>query len=1133
MTRNNLIAFCYLYIGGILLAMTYPVDASWDRALLIGAIGSFLPITAFALAVMFRGATLDGGLRATLWVLLALPALVLGYSRYHSADRVHDASLGVIDFASMSESRLSHPPAGTSRLRVRLLEAPAGELVFRLTGEADVRIPVRDEGGRPRLDEQGRWLFEVVRTPMTSEVIRFEASDGAGLERMIDQPFTRLDSVEVLSGGASGQVEVFQIANHVRSFVRGRGGQSPVTVLGRVSQDPRVFGFRTVLFITPSFIQYPAGGPFYAIDGGDIQVTIQPDMKGYAAFARTEATGVDVVFEGELTFARGPSNPGGFDAARFLQNNNVYGTMFLYAPRFGPPPMERIEAGEAGFRGASPLVRFSLGLRDDVLRVIKQTMPFPQSAFLGGVTLGLRYGLQGVTWEGGSSDDPSADVVMQSTIADDFRASGVNHVLAVSGLHVTILTVMFLAIFTSLRLPKQVYVPMVILALVVFAIITGARPSTLRAVIMNSLFLLTWAYLNQGLRSSILLGVPVAAFLILVHNPLVVVDPSLTLSFGAILSLALLTGPLHDLCLRLKGSVFVAAVLTLVGLSAAGVANWFLATSIWFLVPFAVSAGMLFWGATLLRKRGNDPFARVGFASIPNSISTFLAAQLAIQIGMMIPLSAIYFSRWPFAGAYANLIAIPLIGIVVQLAALGGLMGLIPVVGSWVALTMNAANWLGASLFIWVAHFFASTFPYPYVRRPTVRELLVYYGIISAWIWFPVWHGRVKGWCEARGWTQRWAPWAVAGIPAVVVAGLLLGTQEPRVARDVAVVEVLSVGYGSAVHVRSPGGRDVLLDSGFRELGRSRRNEAERSVLPYFSHVGVRSLDAVVLTSPALERTGGVSYLLDHIRADTLWMPDGLVDLIQTHGGNRGFRQEFDRDALVSRLVADAAHPGMRTLTTVLQERGDRKVNQMARSVVAPKALTAGAAILEEDHGIRGGFRIVPVGIGAVTADDEGNIRQGSALRIEFGKGSILYAADLTTEEAGRLPRSLLSADVLVLPRQALLDPPGDPVVNAGALEEEVGKWIDWVNPSVVILEYGFPRSVVGVRSRSAVDRFRIIERYFHHEQPEIRFLVTDQSGSVRVTLDGMGLAVQTQQERNRAGGGDADDTVSSMAIGL
>ena len=87
------------------------------------------------------------------------------------------------------------------------------------------------------------------------------------------------------------------------------------------------------------------------------------------------------------------------------------------------------------------------------------------------------------------------------------------------------------------------YVPLIILALVVFAIITGARPSSLRAVIMNSLFLLTWAYLDQSLRSSALLGVPVAAFLILLQNPLVIVDPSFTLSFGAILSLALLTGP--------------------------------------------------------------------------------------------------------------------------------------------------------------------------------------------------------------------------------------------------------------------------------------------------------------------------------------------------------------------------------------------------------------------------------------------------------------------------------------------------------------------------------------------------------------------------------------------------------------
>ena len=66
----------------------------------------------------------------------------------------------------------------------------------------------------------------------------------------------------------------------------------------------------------------------------------------------------------------------------------------------------------------------------------------------------------------------------------------------------------------------------------------------------------------------------------------------------------------------------------------------------------------------------------------------FLSAQLAIQFGMMLPLSAWFFGQFPIAGVFVNLLAIPAIGILVQLGMLTGLVGLIPVVGNVLAMPL-------------------------------------------------------------------------------------------------------------------------------------------------------------------------------------------------------------------------------------------------------------------------------------------------------------------------------------------------------------------------------------------------------------------------------------------------------------
>lgn len=1156
-SQNKIIFFCYAYLVGIALAMSAPVDPAALPLLRLLTLVAML-VSAYVLAVGLRVSRdrqpdrLAVWSRRSWWCLL-VASLALGYTRYTSANNVPDTKLGEVVLGA-TDSR--YEPKGdlpdTCRLRFQKIGPLAGDVQLRLRGELDARVPVRDENGRATVDEKGRWRFSLAPLALTSEVITVREADEVGADYVIPQPFTRLTGVDVLSGPTQGVVALYRISNHIGSFVRPGRQQSPVTILGRISADPLVYDFKTVLPITPEYVQYPAGGPFFRVEGGDIQVTVKPETDHYSAFAHTDAYGKDVELAGELTVARAQANPGGFNARRFMQNYNVFGLMNLFQPRGGEAPIHLIPRADGKPAHGNRLVEFSLHLRDDVLRVIKQTVVYPHSAFIGGVTLGLRYGLQGVecmysdryrhVWQKeGEPHEPGCE----ETIADEFKEAGVNHVLAVSGLHVTIITVMLVGIFSMVRIPRQAYVPLIILALVVFSIITGARPSTLRAVIMNSLFLMTWAYLDQSLRSSVLLGVPVAAFLILLHNPLVLVDPSFTLSFGAILSLGLLTTPSLDLLQRLKGNQFVLFVAVAVGGTLLGIRHWPLIVTPQFLIPVGALLAVLFVVAGRLQQRGWGISERINYGIIPEGPGAFFGAQFAIQLGMMIPLSVFYFCRWPFAGAYSNLIAIPLIGVNVQLGAIGGLLGLIPGVGTYLALLLGAANWVFSCVFLWIAHASSEAWPYPFIRRPGLVFVATYY-LLCAWF---IWRRPIGQWindtCQRVAGAKAWLPRAVKFVLFLAIFIPLvsdLKSDPPDGLR----LQFLSVGYGSAVLVESPGGKRILVDAGFVEHERGRRNEAIRTVIPYLAYRSIRHLDGFIVSSARPERAAGASHVMEHVWVDHVFVPPTLAGLTPGESFAQ-FSARFSDAADVEpsiltmsyeELIGNAARPRRNALAPALALRGPTWINRWAGWDTQVQAVQAGQALFEE-QGPNGTFRIEvlnPVaGTPGATSFDDGSL----VLRVVYGDFALLLTGDLQHQAVGELATryapDALRAQVMTLPHRGTAPAPATREFRdslQGALRQHLGGLLERVHPDRVLAEYGSARPVLGMLARDAQQAHEVTHRFVEDRLGAAAWLSTDRDLAITITSDGRTYQVVTQAELNRAEGGE-EDAVSDMAVGL
>lgn len=543
-------------------------------------------------------------------------------------------------------------------------------------------------------------------------------------------------------------------------------------------------------------------------------------------------------------------NPGSFNMRQFLYNQGYFGQVSVR------------KSEQIAITGKDP-GNFAVNLAETIkirfLRTIKQTLPFPESSFLGGVLLGLRSGLS-------------------TEIKDTFRAAGVSHVLAVSGLHVTIITLFFMGMLSILRFPRTASFLIILTSLILFTLITGARPSTVRAAIMNSVTLLFFYYRGIKLDRSFLMGVSVAAIYILAINPLLLTEASFLFSFSAVLSLALLTRPIHAFCCQhLRGFFRIFLFFELTILFACLAINPRALVIHW----HTVAAAGLLLPAGLLADRLLPPFFE--FRRWPTWFATFFAAQIGIQLGML-PLTAFYFKKISVSACLANFIAIPLIGVIVQLGLFAGILAFIPTIGSWLALTLNATNYLCIKLFLATAHFFGTKFPYPDVSPPEPMVLFLYYSalaVLAGWPWIksrvsPRLRYTVSHWNRPQL-AVRLILIGILSLPLIAHSISTLKPGEKRLKITVFDPSIFYMGGGNAVLISTPGGKHFLVDAGPRYALRNDQpisiKVGERTIVPALLQSGVKNLDGVIVSAPVSGSAGGMASIISNpsIHVDTVY----------------------------------------------------------------------------------------------------------------------------------------------------------------------------------------------------------------------------------------------------------------------
>jgi competence protein ComEC len=399
------------------------------------------------------------------------------------------------------------------------------------------------------------------------------------------------------------------------------------------------------------------------------------------------------------------------------------------------------------------------------------------------------------------------DEAVDAVTREDFRRSGLSHLLAVSGQNVALLGLLAMPLLAALGLPLRTRLLWALGLIAVYVPLAGAGPSIQRAGIMGALSLVATL---GGRRSSRLYALGFAALVMLALEPGIAADVGWQLSFAAVLGILLLAGPLR---------------------------------------------------AAIERALGSGGWRR----AVADAAAMTIAATLATA-----PLIAFHFEGVSTATLAANLLALPAVAPAMWLGMLTAAAGQVPGIplaplnaidALLLAYVAQVAAWCGRPSWAYL-HLRLG------LGGVAVSYLAIAAGTLTGARWLRRRRSRASAGQRTGSWlvfSSRWRPLAAI----VLLAGLLwlslwLGGEPWKGPGSGPApglrVEVLDVGQGDAILLQPRGAPAVLVDGGPPGDG----------IAALLREADVESLGAAVLTHDQSDHAGGIRDLLGAVPVERL-----------------------------------------------------------------------------------------------------------------------------------------------------------------------------------------------------------------------------------------------------------------------
>ena len=425
-------------------------------------------------------------------------------------------------------------------------------------------------------------------------------------------------------------------------------------------------------------------------------------------------------------------------------------------------------------------------------RIIGNSLSAENASFLKAIIPGLKTGIS-------------------PGMRDAFSATGLAHLLSISGTHFGLLAFMvFISTRTIVRYlpvkllskmtlyitPTRIAVVITLPVLVFYALISGTSTPTVRSLIMVFIYMLA---LFLGRKGQWLNSLSIAALIILLWNPRALFELSFQLSFIAVFSIG------YALENRAENSAQNAQLQSL------------------------LAVGGIKGGSTVIK-------------GISEKLKTAILITIAAVLGTA-PIVALVFKQFPLISPITNLIITPLVcfvilplGFVTGFGALLFNMPSMPLSGS-----LDAVTHFVLKLIKWF-----SNIPYASYRIPDPS-----FAIIALYFLSLIFLMKSK-------FKWRFLP-LVLVVCLYLVSPYLSNNNNLR-------VTFLDAGQGDAAVIELPDGKVMLVDGS--------RNEPDMGrmvIAPYLWSKGIRRVDYMVMSHPHPDHFGGLIYIMDNLDVGEIW----------------------------------------------------------------------------------------------------------------------------------------------------------------------------------------------------------------------------------------------------------------------
>ncbi len=590
------------------------------------------------------------------------------------------------------------------------------------------------------------------------------------------------------------------------------------TIVGTVTNDPIISQTNQVRFVLDvETIQrgqdsFPATGRIRVTCRGEISPDFRP--------------GDRIQFPGKIRVIRNFQNPGGFDFERYMAFRTILTTTYV--------PSDKVKFLEKHDRQNA---------RDWVLKARLNIAGFidhhltdhASAAIMKALVIGDRDGIE-------------------KPLREAFNKSGMGHLLAISGLHVGIVASFFFLMFSRFFSLSQTFLNrawvgkasavLCVIPVTAYGLLAGMSPSTQRAVLMITVFLM--AFLIKREQDSIN-TLAIAAMVILTLHPPALFSISFQLSFTAVFS-----------------------------------------------IIFGFS---MLW---------NHPSGFNTDNLIRKKLSSFFFASLFAILGSL-PLVMYYFNQTSLIGLAANFILVPLIGfIVVPLGLISALV--FPLSEGLSSIGFQTGGIVLSFAISIVYFFANLSFSSVKTVTPSMLEIALYYLTGMSVLLFikqyrstedpsKSFSSRIYEPATSSPDHQNpHPPQKAAGILSHLMPGhfsfsslqvkqkapvylisvfLIIGAADlsywiyVRYFQKDLRITIVDVGQGNAAILEFPGGKTMLIDGG-GFYDNSTFDVGERITAPLLWRKKIKSVDTLMLTHPDSDHLNGLLYIAQHFNVKTI-----------------------------------------------------------------------------------------------------------------------------------------------------------------------------------------------------------------------------------------------------------------------